>query len=462
MKIEISQQQKQILSPMILQTLELLTLPTLDLVEKLEEESEKNPLIELEYQKESEERETPGEIFEKEHLTDIESENAYQDSSDSGLEPRSKTQKSSSDFDQQSYLENFSTEHFDLYESFMEQIRFLDFPQRDTHLAQLILTGLDSNGFLVLAPRELLEDSDFSEDEFESVRQRILKLDPPGIASKNIREFLLLQIEDLYGKDSVEYRIINEFSTLLERKQYTKISKKLNLSYKEVENIVSRIKNLQIYPNLNFQKEKTRYIIPDANVQIINGNIQVILNDEYIPKVKLNQYYIDLAKNSHDPKTRSFLKNDVTQAKILIENLNSRKEIIFKVIVSIIEKQKDFFLKGEQYQIPLKLKDIAEELEIHESTVSRAIKEKYIQTEKGIIALKRFFSTQVGTKSTSSNSIKEILKTVIEAEDKNEPLSDEKIVRIFQNKGIAVSRRTLAKYRAVLDIPAAYIRKNPV
>ncbi len=146
----------------------------------------------------------------------------------------------------------------------------------------------------------------------------------------------------------------------------------------------------------------------------------------------------------------------------MIENLKSRKEIIFKVILKIIEKQKDFFLKGYQYQIPLKLKDIADELNIHESTVSRVVRDKYIQTNKGIINLKSFFSTNIGNRDTSSKSVKETLKTFTDAEDKNNPLSDDKIVQIFKKKGIQISRRTVAKYRAELNIPPAFIRRNPI
>lgn len=462
MKIGLSQQQHQTLSPLILQTMELLTLPSLDLIEKLEEEVEKNPVLELEYHKEKEKRTTDADQFEQETVSDIESDSVYQDSSDSGLEPRSKTNKSSSEFDQQGYVENFSGQQFDLYDHLIEQMHFHDFTLPEIEIARLIITSLDSKGFLSIQDSDLLDESSFSPEELESVRQKILNLDPIGIASRNIKEFLLIQIEELYGQDSLEYRLINEFSDLLEKKQYSKIAKHLKLSYQKIEKLVNKIKNLKIYPNSQFQKETTQYIIPDARVQIIDGKIQVILNDEYIPKIKLNQYYIELAHTSKDPNTQSYLKNNLSQAKMLIKNLNSRKEIIFKVILSIVEKQKDFFLKGERFQNPLKLSDISSEIEVHESTVSRAIKEKYIQTDKGILPLKYFFSTEVGNNNTSSNSIKEILKNIIDAEDKNNPLSDEKLSRIFQNRKIKVSRRTIAKYRGILKIPPVYMRKNPV
>jgi len=462
MKIGLSQQQHQTLSPMILQTMELLTLPSLDLIEKLEEEVEKNPILELEYHKEKEKRATDADQFEEETVSDIESDSVYQDSSDSGLEPRSKSQKSSSEFDQQGYVENFSGKQLDLYAHLMEQMHFQDFTLQEIEIASLIITSLDSQGFLSIPDSDLLDKSSFSPEELESVRQKILNLDPLGIASRNIKEFLLIQIEELYGQDSLEYSLINEFSDLLEKKQYSKIAKHLKLSYKKIEELVNKLRNLKIYPNTLFQKETTRYIIPDARVKIIDGKIQVILNDEYIPKIKLNQYYIELSQTSKDPNTQSYLKNNLSQAKMLIKNLNSRKEIIFKVILSIVEKQKDFFLKGERFQNPLKLSDISSEIEVHESTVSRAIKEKYIQTDKGILPLKYFFSSEVGNNNTSSNSIKEILKDIIDAEDKNNPLSDEKLSRIFQNRKIKVSRRTIAKYRGILNIPPVYIRKNPV
>ncbi len=454
MRLEISQQQKQTISPVIMQTLELLTIPTIELTERLEEEAEINPLIELEYKKEA---------SDNAQAVDEEIENKFQDSSDTGFDRPQKKDKIYSDYNNQAYIENMSDEdNMNLYNYLMEQIDFLPFSPREREIAKIVITSLDDRGFLAQETESLISGSDITADEFELVRKRIQYLDPFGVASKDLVEFLKLQTMHKFGKDSIEYQIIDEYLEYVEKKLYTKLAKKLSVSFETIEKAIENIKSLNVVPTNEFSRDVVKYIVPDARVEVQGDKIKVTLNDEYIPKVRLNQYYLELYKDSKDKTTRSYLKDNIDRAKILIENLESRKEIIFKVIVTIIEKQKDFFIKGEQYQVPLKLKDIADELSIHESTVSRAIKEKYIQTDRGIVSLKNFFSTFVGSDDVSANSIKETLKIIVEAEDKNDPLSDDKIVRILKNKGISVSRRTVAKYRAELNIPPVFIRRNPL
>jgi RNA polymerase sigma-54 factor len=453
MRLEISQTQKQIISPVIMQTLELLQIPAIELTEKLEEEAEANPILELEYPQ-GKDTDSAG--------VDEEVENTFQDSSDNGYDAPSPKKNDFRDYNNKSYIENMSVETVNIYDHLMEQVQFLIFTPLEIEIAEIIITSLDDRGFLSMPPEALLMPEKFTAEEFESVRQRLLRLDPLGIASKDLFEFLLIQIEDRYGKRSLEYRIMLRYVDLLEKKMYSKIAKKMNIRFDDVVNAVENIKKLNVSPALEFSRDTVRYVVPDARVEVKENKIQVVLNDEYIPNIKLNKYYLDIYTSAKDRTTKGFLKENIDRAKILIENLKSRKEIIFKVILKIVEKQRDFFLKGTQYQVPLKLKDIADELNIHESTVSRAIKEKYIQTDRGIICLKQFFSTQVGNDDVSSKSIKEILKRIVEAEDKNSPLSDDKIVRLLKNRGMNLSRRTVAKYRSELNIPAAFMRRNPL
>lgn len=454
MRLEISQQQKQTISPVIMQTLELLTIPTIELTERLEEEAEVNPIVELEYKKDA--SDTAASV-------DEEIENKFQDSSDTGFDKPQKKDKVYSEYNNQAFIENIEDEESaNLYNYLSEQIDFLPFSPREKEIAGIIITSLDDRGFLTQNLEDLAAGSDYTLDELELVRQRILYLDPIGVASRDLVEFLKIQTVVKFGKDSIEYRIVDEGLEYVEKKLYTKLAKKLGVAYDHIEKAIENIKTLNVVPTNEFSRETVKYIVPDAKVEVQDDRIKVTLNDEYIPKVKLNQYYVELYKGSKDKPTKSYLKENIDRAKILIENLESRKEIIFKVVMTIIEKQKDFFIKGEQYQVPLKLKDIADELNIHESTVSRAIKEKYIQTDRGIVSLKSFFSTTVGSEDVSANSIKETLKMIVEAEDKNDPLSDDKIVRILTNKGISVSRRTVAKYRSELNIPPVFVRRNPL
>ncbi len=453
MRLNISLQQKLTISPVIMQTLELLTIPTIDLAERLEEEAEINPVLELEYKKNKDDNSmTP----------DEEIETKFQDSSDTGYESRKKDLISNKDFNSQTYIENFSATEVNIFDNLMEQLAFASLDERQMNIARLILTTIDGRGFLPLSSQELTEETDYQVTEIEKMRRLIMNMDPIGIGSYDLQEFLLVQIEHEWGPNSVEYKIIRDHLELLEKKHYSKIAKKLGISFSKIEIAVQNIKKLNINPSFNINNEPVKYIVPDARLEVENGEINLVLNDEYIPDIKLNQYYISLYSESDDKSTKNFLKENIDKAKILVENLKSRKEIIFKVILSIISHQKKYFTNEEQQLLPLKLKDIADELNIHESTVSRAIREKYIQTDKGIISLKSFFSTHVGSDDVSSNGIKDNLKRIIEAEDKNDPLSDDKIVRIFKNKGVSLSRRTVAKYRSQLNIPAAYIRRNPL
>ena len=448
MKIEMNQDQRQIISPALIQTLELVMLPTTELKEKLEEEAKENPAIQLEKRK-----------------------NEYK-------KPITRMKKS--DFDNKSFMENLSVYDFSLYKYMMEQVNNTEFSDKEKKIAQIILSSTNDGGFLqspddkgVMQPiptEKLIENSDITPKEFEDMRLRILKLEPIGIGSYNLQEYLAVQVEEKYGNKSLEYRVLTECQSYLEQKLFTKIAYEINVDFEDVEKAIDNISRLNIAPASQFYTGFPQYIVPDAYVTVDEHGIKITLNDEYIPDVKLNRHTMELynsqvykgKKTVLDKEGKQFLKENIERARILIENLKSRKEIIFKVILKIVEKQREYFLKGVQYQVPLKLKDIADELNIHESTVSRVVRDKYIQTGKGIINLKSFFSSNVGNESTSSKSIKESLRNFIDAEDKNNALSDDKIVQIFRKKGYVISRRTVAKYRAELNIPPAYMRRNPI
>lgn len=470
MRQELNLQQKLIISPLILQKLELLAVPLLELTEKLEKEVEANPVIELEYKDmDNETAKKDSEVSENEF-------NKFEDSSDPGMVKQVRHDKIIRDYNNKIYIENFASKNTNLNEYIMEQIHFLSFTDTDVKMAKLIISAIDDRGFIAVDLKQLIEKTDFDIEAIEIIRQKIMRLDPIGIASKNLVEYLSLQIEIKYTKNGLEYMIIHKYSDLIEKKRYSSIVSKINsnrrkrnkIHFEDIENAIENIKKLNFIPISSLSPGTIKYIIPDARVEVEDNKIHIELLDDYIPNIIINKkyekWYSTKKKDDNtrlDKKTLKYLKENINKANILVENLQSRKEIIFKVILAIIERQKEYFIKGEQYQIPLKLKDIADELNIHESTVSRATKEKYIQTEKGIISLKSFFSTNVGNDTASSKSIKAILKQIIDAEDKNDPLTDERLVKVLRNKGISISRRTVAKYRNALRIDSASGRRNP-
>ncbi len=448
MKIQMNQEQRQIISPALIQTLELVVLTATELKEKLEEEVKENPALLLERKKSENKKTVP--------------------------------RMSKGDFDNKSFMENISVYDANLFKFMMEQVTGLSFSDREKRAAELVLSSINDRGFLQnpdengvlqpIPPEKLVEGTDITTDELEQTRQKIIRLDPIGVGCYSLQEYLLVQAAEKFGRDSLEYRMLDECREFLEKKNYTRIASELKVKFEAVEKAIGHIRTLNVTPTARFSTGFPLYVIPDASVSVDENGIQIVLNDEYIPDVKLNRHTLELYNNQvyKGKKTvlgrdeKQFLKDHIERARLLIENLKSRKEIIFKVILKIVEKQRDFFLKGSQHQVPLKLKDIADELNVHESTVSRVVKDKYIQTGKGIINLKRFFSANVGSDNVSSRSVKETLKSFIEAEDKNDPFSDDRIVQIFRKKGIQLSRRTVAKYRAELNIPPAFVRRNPI
>ncbi|MCX7883276.1 MAG: RNA polymerase factor sigma-54 [Brevinematales bacterium] len=430
MKPQLVQDQRQILTPLLVQQMEILTLPLPELREKLFEEAERNPFIRLE-------KPLPG--------------------PDKRI-PRRQSLPTAPDFVFENRAENRG-----ILDHVVEQIHFLGWNEREEAIALLLLTSLDQNGFLRQEVASLVEDTDYTPEEIEHTRQKLMRLDPEGLGSRGVLEFLLFQAEEQFGKESLEARILRETADLLEKKHYTQMARRLHVSSEEVEEAIKNLSELRPTPVTGWG-EAALAVIPEAFVEVNDDEVTIRLNEYYIPDVRLDQFYLSLYENDTLPKEdKKFLRTNLSSAKQLIENLESRKEIVYKVIHAIVSHQKDFFTKGPQYQKPLRLRDIAEEVEIHESTVSRVVKDKYIQVGGKIIPLKQFFSSSVKTASqqeVSSKSIQEMIVAMIAQEDKTDPLRDEQIVSILANKGIKVSRRTIAKYRGILGIPPAHARKE--
>ncbi|MFN4216481.1 MAG: RNA polymerase factor sigma-54 [Brevinematales bacterium] len=430
MKQQLIQDQRQILTPLLVQQMEILTLPLPELREKLLEEAERNPLIRLEHPLPSPEKRVV-------------------------KRPRLST---APDF----VFEN-QTEQQSLFDHVLEQIHFAGWNEREETIGILLLTSLDQHGFLRQDIGSLIEGTEYATEEVEQVRKKLMHLDPEGLGSAGVLEFLLFQSEEQFGKESLESKILKEAADLLEKKQYSQIAKRFRVSLEEVEEAVKNLSELKPTPVMGWG-ETAMVVIPEAFVEVNGEDINIRLNEYYIPDVRLDQYYISLYEEGKLPKEdRKFLRSNLTRVKQLIENLESRKEIVYKVIYAIISHQKEFFTRGPQYQKPLRLRDIAEEVDIHESTVSRVVKDKYIQVGGKIIPLKQFFSSSVKTateQEVSSKGIQDMVASIIAGEDKKDPLSDDQIVSILQNKGIKVSRRTIAKYRGLLGIPPAHARRE--
>lgn len=464
---KITQQQKQIATQEIMQIVEYLQIPEVDLIKEIVIEASENPAIELENTVESDrikpiaEDDPDKKEFEENRNKKENSEDeevVFQDSSDLGFDKPIKKRKSNSDFDSQAYLENLSVDTPTLQEHLHEQLLFADLSEEEWEIANSITYSLDEHGYF--HPEGV--NTSFDQRKVEKIREMIQQLDPIGIASKNLQEFLKTQAVYEFGTNSLEYTIIDEHIDLVEKKLHTKLASAMNVTLDEIENAINNIRTLRMFPAMNFTTQTTQYVAPIAKVFTQNGEVVVTMFDDNIPNIIINKDYEDKSKECEDKRRKERMELDIRRGKELKKYVEIRKNIMKKVVHKIVEKQRDFFLKGERYQIPLTQKDIGDELEISESTVSRAIQDKYIQTDNGIISLKSLFSSNVGTDDTSSSSIKNLIADIIEAEDKDSPLSDDRIVGILKNKGLIISRRTATKYRNELKIPPAYMRRNPI
>ncbi len=435
MKLSTSQQQKQLPLVQMIKTMELLELNQIELKKMIEEEIINNPVIEVEKSK-----------INKNKISKSKSKN----------------------YDINLFIENLTYSDWNLRAHLFEQIEFQNWTEKEKDIAELIISSLNENGFLQrkidgkfiqIDPLELITGTNISLKEFESVREKIKLLNPEGLGCYNFYEFLLLQTELKFGKDSIEYKILSEYSDLIEKRQFQKIAQNLGKSIDKIKEAIENISKLNITP-IERIDSNINYVIPDAIVNVDNNDIEIKLAEDSLPELKLKQEYIEMYDNPEKKEDKKFLKDYIERANNLIENLNTRKEIIYKVILKIVEKQKNFFLNGPLNLVPLKLKDIADELNISESTVSRVVRERFIQTNRGIFPLKYFLSGSSGNEDTAKNSVKEMIKRLIENEDKNFPFSDDMIADLLKKKGVNISRRTVAKYRTELKIPSAFLRKN--
>ncbi|MCX7820777.1 MAG: RNA polymerase factor sigma-54 [Brevinematales bacterium] len=437
MKLSTSQQQKQLPLVQMIKTMELLELNQIELKKMIEEEIISNPVIEIEKNK--------------------------------NLATKNKISRSKSkNYDINLFVENLSYSDWNLRAHIFEQIEFQSWTEKEKDIAELIISSLSENGFLQrkidgkfvqIDPLELISGTNISLNEFEKVREKIKLLHPEGLACYNFYEFLLLQTELKYGKESLEFKILSGYSDLIEKRQFQKIANNLTITIDKVKEAIENISKLNITPVEKIDAN-INYVIPDAIVNVNNNEIEIKLAEDGLPEIKIKKDYIDMYDNPEKKEDKKFIKEYIDRANTLIENLNTRKEIVYKVILKIVEKQKKFFLNGPLNLSPLKLKDIADELNISESTVSRVVRERFIQTNRGIFPLKYFLSGSSGNEDTAKNSVKEMVKRLIENEDKNSPFTDDMIADLLKKKGVNISRRTVAKYRTELKIPSAFLRKN--
>ncbi len=343
------------------------------------------------------------------------------------------------------------------------------FSSGDLAIATTIIDAINENGYLGSNIEDIqagLDDQEVGRDEVEAVLHRIQAFDPPGVGARDPQECLLLQLrqmpEDTPRRDKA-IRLCADFFELLAGRDQNQIMRRLKVSEDELQKINQLIQSLNPHPGSLVADAQTQYVIPDVFVSRKNGSWHVELNPEATPKLRVNAHYAKLIRRADRGADNTYLKNHLQEARWFIKSLVSRNETLLRVATKIVEFQKGFFEHGPEAMRPLVLRDIAEALEMHESTISRVTTQKYMHTPRGTLEFKYFFSSHVSTAAggeCSATAIRALIKKLIAAEISNKPLSDNKLAAILSEQGIEVARRTVAKYREAMSIPPSNKRKR--
>ena len=442
-ELTIEQTQKLSMTPELIQAIQILQYNNQELNEYIDKELLENPILESEYHKESDTE------------IDIDSLRDQLIQADENVEAY-KQWESHSTSDEYSY-ENFVAFNYTLTEFLIEQLHFSSLKGQDAEIGRYIIENIDDNGYLSMSLEEICSVLDVDLDSCERVLDLIHTFEPSGVGARDLNECLIIQLASL-GEltDEIEFIISNRLKDLADNK-YALISKEVGISLTEVQGIADLIKTLEPKPGRGFDSDNSiKYIIPDIYVEETNGEYVVSANDGSTPSLHISSYYNSLAEEAKSDKELSnYLNNRFNSAMWLMKSIEQRKKTIYNVASAIVQFQNDFFAKGERFLKPLTLKQIAETVGVHESTVSRAINGKYMQCPRGVFELKYFFTGGILNEDgsgVSSNSIKSMIKEFVDAEDDKKPLSDSKISEMLHEKGIDISRRTVAKYRDDIGI----------
>lgn len=462
--LNLSQTQKLVMTPELKQAIEILQFNALELNEFVNEELLNNPV--LERSTESEDHEMFGDDFSLEKVKDTNDDKGFdwEEMINYFDEPRVPKERNAIVHEEIQY-DNFVADEETLKAYLLMQLKFSKLEKPFEKLSKYIIESIDDNGYLSIDVQEAAVLFNVDIEIVEQLIRLIQTFDPPGVGARTIKECLLIQLYQQGFEDSFEEILVMDFLEELSEKRFTQIAKVLKEEPERVQAAYDFIKTLEPKPGRRFSSLRhVRYVTPDVYVEKELGNYLVRINESAVPKLQINSYYKTLLKEiEKDPTTMDYLSKNLQSALRLIKSIEQRKSTIQKVCRAIVDYQIDFFEKGLIYLKPLNLKDVADEIGVHESTVSRAVNGKYMQCPSGLFEIKYFFQSGVknfGGDGVSAESIKAKIKAMIDEENEKKPLSDQKIADVLIKEGIDISRRTVAKYRDELFIPPSSKRKR--
>ncbi len=455
LSLSLSQKQQLKLSPQLLQSFELMALPLAELQQKIKAEIETNPALEIPNTKEA-----SFEVFAEKNRDTEKYSDSYSDSSSYGSD-RGGYDTEASDR-RQNFMENALSEEETLQEHLLGQLGCEALSEKEYEVGMLLITNLDANGFHVQEPLGHLKKD--QKALFEPMLQRLHRFDPPGIGVKDWRESLILQAKTkgMEGEELETFSLlVHDNLELMRANKQAQVAKNLGIEIEELDELYTFLRTLTPYPGQGFASGPELYVIPDISIRKVDGVLLLRMNSSSLPDLTINSEFEAYSQEKEIPKeTQLYVQDQLKRANSLMFQVQLRNQTLYKVGQVLAEKQKEFFLAGPEFIQPLTQKSVAEQIGVHETTVSRISTAKWIDTDWGIIPIKRLFSSAVGDEGgqVSKHAAKEIIRQILEEHQGKKALSDQKISDLLKVRGISVARRTVAKYRNELNIDPSFIR----
>jgi RNA polymerase sigma-54 factor len=460
--------QRLILTPSLQQAIKLLPLTTLELAEVLDQEVMENPLLEEVPVQEtlSTEETAPEETREEpekpeDSLKEIDVEKFFEDYFDDAHDRRSRP----SEVPELPPIENTLTESLDLYDHLLWQLRMTVSDELTMEIGEAIIQNLDEDGMLRMPLEDVANLGPYAMPEVEKALTVVQSLDPAGVASRDLTECLRIQLRMLGLENSPADVMVRDHMKQLQSHQYGEISRQMGLTTEEVAHHLEIVKRLDPRPGNRYSPERSAYILPDVFVVKEGDDYKIVLNDDGLPKLRISPTYRRMLddRRADSEETRAYVKEKLRSALWLLKSVDQRQRTIYKVSESIVRHQRAFLDHGISHLRPLVLRDVASDIGMHESTVSRVVANKYMHTPRGVFELRFFFHSGITSsmgEAVSSVTIKQRIRKMIEEEDSQRPLSDSRIADVLGSEGLPLARRTVAKYREELRIPPSNLRKT--
>ena len=460
----------QVLAPQLQQSLLILQAPLLELRNLVQQEMETNPVLEELLNELSPEERNGAESSaddkfkeEFEKLATLDEEWRDYMAQSGSYSPEGFRGSREAKDKRQFFFDSIATQET-LQQNLIGQLNQTALNADDRKAAELIIGNIDDNGFLQSTPEEMALNSGIPKEDFERMLALIQSFYPPGVGARDLRECLLIQLEREGKQNSLEYKIISEHMEDLGKRRYPEIARRMGMSVEKVQECANHIARLNPRPGQIFTTAPPNYVLPDVTVEKMNGDYQAILNGEQIPHLRISNTYKDImAQDGNGSEVKDYIRDKIRGGKFLIRSIHQRQQTISNIAQQIVSRQRDFFEHGSSHLKPMTMKEIADAVGVHETTVSRAVSGKYMATPQGVFEMKYFFTPGYQTaagESMSNTSVKEAILDLVKNEDGNAPLSDQEIVQILSERGIPIARRTVAKYRTELNLLPSNMRRK--